>query len=287
MIRARGLGATTGEGVAVRGVELDLPGGTVYGLLGHAAGDRSLLLQLLGAIRPPDRGTATVLGLDVEREAVEVRRRAAFLPREKDAYLNLDAGEFLHFYLGFFPGASPPDAALSRAGVDPGLRLADASPAQRTRVLLAAVLARDAELLLIDEPTADLDPAAAESVLAELVAGAGPGGRGIVLVSSRIDDVQRICDRVGIMVDGRLVLDDGLDALLERWRRVRVGGDLRAAHELGDLPGTRAVCNGPGGIELVTDDYAGLSSKLSGQSGTRVQPMSLREIYVEVVSRVA
>lgn len=287
MIRTEELRAAARGGAAIDAVTLALPPGTVYGLVGPATPDRSLLLQILGAIRPPDGGRATVLGFDAEHDAVEVRRRVAFLPREKEVHLDLRAGELLRFYLGFFPGAAAPDAALAETGLDPRLRLHDATPAQRARLLLAAVLARGAELLLLDEPTAELDPAAAEAALSRLAAGAGPGGRGVVLATGRIDEVQRICDRIGIMVDGRLVLDSTVDGLLDRWRRVRVGTDLRAAHELTDAPGTRALRSGPDGIELVTEDLTALEPALSRVPGARVQPMSLREIYLEIVSRAA
>jgi ABC-2 type transport system ATP-binding protein len=271
------------ERSAVTALDLHVPAGGITGLLGpNGAGKSTVIKLLLGLVRPTS-GSAAVLGRDVSRESLAIRREVAYVPESRGIFGWMRVGEFV----GHVAALSPRwDAALAarlttRWTIDQRMRLRELSAGTRSRVLLLVALARRAELLLLDEPTTGLDPRLVDDALSEL-AGAAADGVTVLLVTHRLDEVDRICDRVVMMRDGRSVLTADLDDLRAAWRAIDVRGHP-APDRLHSWAEVAAVIpHGEHTRLLVRADPDGVVARvhLLGAEVTGVRALSLREIYL-------
>lgn len=219
VIRTNGLSKHYGRTAAVSDLTWQAPAGTVYGLLGHnGAGKSTTFKMLLGIVRPT-RGSGEVLGRDIVRDSLDVRRLVAFVPEDKSLDDGLRVDGFLRFYASFFPGdvAAGARDLLARWSVPADARIRQLSKGTRAKVLLAAVFARNSRVILFDEPTDGLDPVAVHDLGRLLRDWASQGERLAVVASHRLDEVERMCDRVLLMRRGTLILDLPLAELKARY----------------------------------------------------------------------
>lgn len=206
--------AITTEGLtkfygAVRGVEgldLDVHQGEIYGFLGpNGAGKTTTLRLLLDLIRP-DRGSASVLGLDVRRERVTLHREIGYLPGEFVVWPELTGRENLA-YLGRLRGGVPEAAVAAlaeRLELDLGKKFHTYSHGNKQKLGLIQAFMHRPRLLLLDEPTGGLDPLV-QNTFAEMLDDVRDEGRTVFLSSHVLSEVERTCDRVGIIREGTLV----------------------------------------------------------------------------------
>jgi ABC-2 type transport system ATP-binding protein len=212
---------------------LQVARGEVFGLLGpNGAGKTTLLRLLLGYLVPSD-GHATIDGLDCRRRSVEVRNRVAYLPGEARLFRQMPGRKVLKFFAEVRPGGDL-DRSLQlaeRLELNLSRRVAFMSTGMRQKLALAATLAADTPLLILDEPTANLDPTI-RSVVLDLVAEAQQQGRTVVFSSHVLSEVEDVCDRVAFLRDGRLVHTQVM-AELKRQHRIRavLDGPLHAPPE--------------------------------------------------------
>jgi ABC-2 type transport system ATP-binding protein len=217
---------------------LDVPHGRV-GLVGaNGAGKTTLFRLLLGLARPTD-GRIEVAGVDAVADPIGVRSRLGYMPEHECLPLDQTAADVVSTF-GELSGL-PRRAARQRAsdildlvGLDEARfrPIGGFSTGMRQRTKLAQALVGDPELVLLDEPTAGLDPLGREEMLA-LVARLGSFGISVLLATHLLDDVQQVCDHVVMIDAGRLVVSGATDALLERTGFVTVdvgpsGGELVA-----------------------------------------------------------
>ncbi len=212
----------SGRGVvpAVRGLDLAVPEGTVYGFLGpNGAGKTTTMHALLGFIEPVS-GVVRLLGEDVRCSIA--RRRLGYLPEHPDTYRFLTARELLTFAGRLF---GLPRRAL-RERVDELLalvglagaadrRLAGYSRGMLQRIGLAQAMIHDPELLVLDEPTSGFDPLGRIEVR-KLIAALRERGKTVFFSSHELSEVERVCDRVGIIAGGRLVAEGAVADLVRR-----------------------------------------------------------------------
>jgi ABC-2 type transport system ATP-binding protein len=205
-------------------VHLALREGEIYGLLGpNGAGKSTTIAAALGLL-PADGGTLTLLGQPVGKDMARLRRRLGVLPEQNGFYDWMSATEYLAFYASLYgKDLREPEIAarLSQVGLAPrgGQAIGTFSHGMRQRLGLARALIPDPDLLILDEPTNGLDPRGRREIhdiLLALVA----DGAGILLCTHLLDDVDRLCSRVGIIVAGRTVAEGAIADL------VRQGGPL-------------------------------------------------------------
>ena len=276
---------------AVRGLTLQVPLGSIFGFLGrNGAGKTTTIKLLLGMVRPTG-GYAQVFGLAADRQqaSVDIRRRTGFVSEEKDLIDYMTVGEIVRFTAAFYPKwrRDLEQRYLHRFELPLDRTVKALSRGTRTKLAVLLALCRGAELLVLDEPTAGLDPAMAEEVLQALVAHAAGEEMTVFFSSHQIAEVDQIADRVAIMDRGRAVVSGALDDLRERFRRIQLVFDGEAPDATFRAPGIQRVRRQ--GRVLTVLSSAGAASVLDEARALRpvsvdVLPVTLKEIFLETVA---
>ncbi|MFO8070975.1 MAG: ABC transporter ATP-binding protein [Polyangia bacterium] len=218
LARVEDVGVRFGEVVALERAALAVAPGEVVGLVGPNGAGKTTLLRVLATLLRPETGRAAVLGFDVVRRPLEVRRRIGYLPDFAGLYQDMRVVE----YLRFFADANGLDRGRREAFVERALELSRLagragdfverlSRGMRAKLAFVGALAGDPPLLLLDEPLDGLDPLARSELLATLKGLRDEGRRGMLISSHMLLDLERICDRVLLIDRGRL-LDEAPDA---------------------------------------------------------------------------
>ncbi len=213
-ISVSGLVKSFGTVRALAGVDLEVEAGEVHGFLGpNGAGKSTTIRVLLGLLRA-DAGQARVLGMDPWHDAVALHRRLAYVPGDVELWPNLTGGEAIDLLARLRGGfdRTRRDELCERFDLDPTKRGRTYSKGNRQKVALVAALASDVELLLLDEPTAGLDPLM-EAVFQEILLAERARGRTVLLSSHILAQVEKLADRISIIRQGRIVEVGTLDDL--------------------------------------------------------------------------
>ncbi|MDB2260577.1 ABC transporter ATP-binding protein [Halorubrum ezzemoulense] len=220
-IELRGVTKEFGDVTAVRDLDLTVEDGEVYGFLGPNGAGKSTTIDMLLDLVRPTAGTVRVLGADVATDGVDVRRRTGVLPDGFSVYDRLSGRKHVEFAVESKEAADDPDALLARVGLaDAADRAAgEYSKGMRQRLALAMALVDDPDLLVLDEPSSGLDPAGAKE-MREIVRAEAERGATVFFSSHILEQVDAVCDHVGILRDGELVAEDSVEGLREA-----VGGE--------------------------------------------------------------
>src|SRR5271168_1726623 len=211
---------------ALRGLDLRVPAGSTFGFLGrNGAGKTTTIKTLMGLLRS-DSGGAHVFGIpvaDADR-AVEIRRRIGFVTEDKEMYPYMTVEQIIRFTRPFFPKwrVDLEQRYLKMFDLPPGRKIPDLSKGMRSKLMLLLAISRGAELLILDEPTDGLDPAATEDVLRELVTIAASSGTTMFFSSHQLSEVELVADYIGIVDQGRMIVTGSLDDMKLRYQRLQV-----------------------------------------------------------------
>ncbi|MDP9122632.1 MAG: ABC transporter ATP-binding protein [Acidobacteriota bacterium] len=280
-----------GKKLALDRVSLAVPEGAVYALLGrNGAGKSSLVRCILGEQRPA-AGRAHLLGRDIWRERASVLREVGVVPEDPNAPPAMSSRELARFCSRLYPrwDRAGLERRLERFGVPAGVPFGRLSKGQRCQVSLALALASSPRLLLLDDPTLGLDVVARKAVFEELIGELADRGITVFLTTHDLAAVEGIADRVAILQGGRLLLDEELERLKRRFRRISVPQTAPVGDQalLGFVPVVR-VARGWGVESVVSefDDERYESFRHSqGAAGlaTEVSALTLEEIFVALV----
>ena len=211
---------------ALRGLDLRVPAGSIFGFLGrNGAGKTTTIKTLMGLLRA-DSGGAQVFGspvTDADR-SVEIRRRIGFVTEDKELYPYMTVEEIIRFTRPFFPKwrNDLEQRYLQMFELPPKRKIPDLSKGMRSKLMLLLAISRGADLLMLDEPTDGLDPAALEDVLRELVAIAASSGTTTFFSSHQLAEVDLIADHIGIIHQGKMIVAGSLDNIKARYQRLHV-----------------------------------------------------------------
>jgi polyether ionophore transport system ATP-binding protein len=285
VISVAGLAKRFGRTIALDGLDLSVRAGEVHGFLGpNGAGKSTTIRILLGLLRA-DAGTVRLLGADPWDDAVELHRRLAYVPGDVALWPNLSGGEVIDL-LGRLRGGLDPRrraSLLERFDLDPTKKGRAYSKGNRQKVALVACLASDVELLILDEPTAGLDPLM-EEVFRECISEERQRGRTVLLSSHILSEVEALCDRVSIIREGRTV-ESGTLSELRHLTRTSIAAELagpatgltalRGVHDL-HVDGTRVR------FEVDTAELDGVLRHLTsiGVRSLVSQPPTLEELFL-------
>ena len=238
-VLAAGLRKAYAGAVAVDGIDFEVRRGECFGFLGPNGAGKTTTMKMIYGLASPGEGTLQVLGLDVASNPREVKARLGVVPQENNLDFDLRVGENLLVHAGYFgifgaPARERRDELLRFAGLAhrAGDDVRALSGGMRQRLLIARALVNRPELVVLDEPTTGLDPAARRSVW-DVLSGLREQGVTLLLTTHYMEEAARLCDRLIIMDGGRIV-DEGAP------------GQLTARHAQDDLEGVFLALTGHG-----------------------------------------
>jgi len=289
-IEARDLSKSFPGGVvAVNGLDLTVPPGVVYGLIGrNGAGKTTAIRMFMGLLRP-NRGTARVLGAELWAAPREVRARVAYVSQQQQVHAWMTPEELCHYASHFYERWDQPYARdlARRFDIPWEQQVGLMSGGEQRKVSILLAFAAQPDVLLLDEPAAGLDPIARRELLDEIIDVLSRGEDCTVLFSTHIiSDLERIAEHVGIMDRGRLVTSARLDDLQSKTKRVQVIiDDERPGFVLPVIPGTiRSHVEGPVVTAVVRLESEAQLDEVRRIPGVRVNvfPVGLEEIFIDL-----
>ncbi len=257
-IRTEGLSKRYGNTLALDGLDLSVGEGEVYGYLGPNGSGKTTTIRLLLGLHRPSDGRAELFGLDAWSDPVAAHRRVAYIAGEPFLWSSLTSAETFEFLARLHGGTdvSYRDVLVERFQLDSHKKIRALSKGNRQKVQLVAALATRADLLLLDEPTSGLDPLM-EVAFRDCVKEAKERGQTVFLSSHILNEVEALCDRVGILREGKLV-DEGtlkeLRHLAVQTVEVTFAGQ---APELPPLAGVHVQRAGPNALRFEVSGSVG------------------------------
>lgn len=228
-IEVSGLTKRFGEVLAVDGLDLTVHRGEIFGFLGPNGAGKTTTIRLMVGLSIPTSGTVTIGGMDVARESLAARAIMAYLPDEPHVYEKLTAREFIYFVAGLYRvPVGRVDRRVSELLALFGLEdraddlIEGYSHGMRQKVLLAAALVHDPQVLFLDEPSVGLDPRSAR-LMRDILKELARRGSTVFLSTHILEIAERLCERIGIIDRGRLV---GLGTVDELHAQSTVSGSL-------------------------------------------------------------
>ena len=294
VIETSGLVKHYGGVEAVRGLNLQVPKGSIFGFLGrNGAGKTTTVKVLLGMARPT-RGDARVFGLAAgdPSSSVEIRRRTGFVGEDKHLFDYMTVEQMVHFTADFYPRwrGDLQQRYLKVFELPFDRKVRELSRGMRTKLAVLLALCRGAELLILDEPTSGLDPAAAEEVLQALVGHVAREEMTVFFSSHQLVEVDQIADRIAIVDAGRIVVSGALDDLRERYCRVQIVFDGEAPAATFRAPGVERVRRAGRVLTVLSSagsDRIVEEARALGPLTVDVGTVTLKDIFLETVTHDA
>ena len=209
---------------AVDGLKLSIPEGTAFGFLGPNGAGKSTTIKMLMGLLPMDAGRATVLGIDVGSSPQAIRRYVGYVPEQHFIYRWMRVKDVIRFCRSLYEtwNGDMSDQLLDQFQLSPGKKIKALSRGMVVKLALLLAVAHEPKVLILDEPTAGLDPIAREEFLDGILRSATGNQRTVFFSSHTLSDVQRLADSVGIIDEGKLLVDCPVDDLLSRTKRIRM-----------------------------------------------------------------
>jgi ABC-2 type transport system ATP-binding protein len=281
-----------GEHPAVNGLNLTVPTGAIFGFLGpNGAGKTTTIKAMLG-LRPPDGGSARVLGYDAMTQSLAVRARVGYVSEVNSLYEYLTIPQISAFCRSVSRqwNQGVVDRYIGMFGLPTNVKVGKFSKGMQSQLALSLALGSNPDLLILDEPTAGLDPIARHEFLNQLVAEIAAAGKTIFFSSHVLSEVEAVADWVGIIRDGKLVVCDELDHLKQTQKVLKLTYvDLPSAEEvkaLRGLPGVMSLAQEGRSVRLLTHgDVEALSQTIQARPyalrGMETLDLSLEDLFLE------
>jgi len=286
-IVTEGLGKSFGAQVAVAGLNLRVPRGSVYGFLGRNGAGKTTTLKMLLNLTRPSAGSAQVLGLDTRNGCLDILRRTAFVSEKKTLYPSLTPRELVRFSRGFYDAWS--DSTVEKYArffeIPMEQRFAKLSNGNQTKVFLLLALSQGAELLILDEPTTALDPVSVDQLLQALIEDALARGCTILLSSHQLEEIEQIAEYVGVIERGKLLIEARLDDMKGEFRLITAAGNSLPEKTSEQVLTVRS--DGKFRKYVVTKNAESFAADLSqnGATITSIAPLGLRDIFLQLVGK--
>jgi ABC-2 type transport system ATP-binding protein len=278
-----------GKNFEIKDLDLHVPSGSIYGFLGpNGSGKTTTIRLILGLLRPLS-GRVTVLDLPMPAQHARVLTRIGYVPEQPHLDATLTVRELIDFQAAFYPRWDHTRAKelVQRFELDGGHLFGRLSKGQKAKLMILLALAQCGDLLVLDEPTDGLDPVVRRDILSALLTYVSERGATIFISSHLVHELERICDWVAVMDDGRLITEAPMEKLKHGTKRLVVMG---APAEIVDPPFrvlTRESPNGGGAGEnwVVGDWEPGMTSyfETMGASVRDVIDLDLEDGFVELL----
>lgn len=285
-IRMTDLTVRYGRTIAVDHVSLSVANGGVYALVGRNGAGKSSLVRCLLGQQKPQHGSVALFGEDSWSRRAALMRRIGVVTEDADAPPEMSVGAVARFCSRLYDkwDQESVDARLRTFGVPLTSRFGSLSKGQKKQVSLAMALAVTPELLVLDDPTLGLDVVARKSLFEEVIGELADRGTTIFITTHDLSGVETFADRVGMMERGKLVLDEEVDALKSRFRRIRFAEQPVAIDTSVLRPAVMRSWGG--GAEAIVSNYDDLAFErmrnASNIGAAEVEAMSLEEIFISI-----
>jgi ABC-2 type transport system ATP-binding protein len=286
-IRVSDLTVRYGRTTAVDQVALSVDRGGVYALVGRNGAGKSSLVRCLLGQQKPQHGQTMLFGEDSWSRRAALMQRIGVVAEEADAPPEMSVASIARFCSRLYDkwDQGSVEARLKTFGVPLASRFGSLSKGQKKQVSLALALAVSPELLVLDDPTLGLDVVARKSLFEEVIGDLADRGTTIFVTTHDLAGIETFADRVGMMENGRLVLDEEVDALKSRFRRIRFAAQPVAIDTAVLRP--TIMRSWGGGAEAIVSNYDDLTfERMCSASKTigaaEVEAMSLEEIFIAI-----
>ncbi len=291
VIETKGLTVYYGKHRGIVDVDLRVAKGEIFGFLGpNGAGKTTTQRVLLDVIRP-NRGSASMFGLDCQKQGVQARKHVSYLPGELSLYDNMKANAFfdmVNSMRGNKGDKKYREQLCQRLDLDTSRKIRNYSRGNKQKVGIVIAFMNQPDLLILDEPTGGLDPLVQQTVL-ELVRETKEDGRTVFFSSHILPEVQAVCDRVGIIRDGKLVTTSSIEELTtQHFKRVRLSFANTPPADAFAQEGVQEVDRNEQGVTLEIYENLGrvMETAVSfGITDIETIPVDLEEIFLTYYSR--
>lgn len=231
-----------GKVTALDGVNIEVQSGEVYGYIGPNGAGKTTTIRILLGILKATGGEATIFGKDAWKDAVEIHRNIAYVPGEVNLWPDLTGGEVIDLFVKLrgSNNKSRREELIQKFNLDPGKKCGTYSKGNRQKVALVAAFASDADLYILDEPSAGLDPLM-EKVFQECVLEAKRAGKSVFLSSHILSEVEKLCDKVSIIRQGKIIEAGTLQELRHLTRTSVLVETRQPVTSLKELKGVRNI----------------------------------------------
>jgi len=270
------------EIAVVESLSLSVERGDVYALLGRNGGGKSSTIRCLLGMQKPTAGQARLFGFDSWIHRGGAMRRVGVVPEEPDAPPTMTANQILDYCRPLYRrwNAEAVSERLYEFAVDRDKPFGSLSKGEKSQVMLSLALAHEPEILILDDPTLGLDAVARDELFQEIIVDLADRGTTIFITTHDLEGIERIANRVGILHNGRLIVDEPLEALKSRFRKMGVD-EADSSFE------TMVAPMVPISIRRMGRSAEAIVSKFSNEpmetSPSMIQPMSLHEIFIALV----
>ena len=285
-IRVSELTVRYGRTIAVDHATLNVDRGSVYALVGRNGAGKSSLVRCLLGQQKAQQGSVTLFGEDSWSRRATLMQRIGVVMEEADAPPEMSVAGIARFCSRLYDkwDQASVEARLRTFGVPLTSRFGSLSKGQKKQVSLALALAISPELLVLDDPTLGLDVVARKSLFEEVIGDLADRGTTIFITTHDLAGVETFADRVGMIERGRLVLDEDVDALKSRFRRIRFAAQPMAIDAAALRP--TVMRSWGGGSEAIVSNYDDLAFErmrsASNIGAAEVEAMSLEEIFIAI-----
>lgn len=228
-----------GKFQALKDINFEINAGEVFGFIGPNGAGKSTTIRILLGILKASAGQATIFGQEVWQDSVAIHKRIAYVPGDVYLWPNLSGGEIIDLFLKLNGGqhTAKTDALVKRFKLDPRKKARTYSKGNRQKVALIAAFSTDADFYIFDEPTSGLDPLNEQTFQTEVLA-LKQQGKSVLLSSHILSEVEKMCDRIGIIREGQIV-ETGTLAEMRHLTRTTV--DVQTRQPLTDLASLAGV----------------------------------------------
>jgi ABC-2 type transport system ATP-binding protein len=296
-LMASGLTVRYGKKVALDRIALEVPRGSVYALLGRNGSGKSSLVRVLLGQQAPREGRTEILGEDSWRCRTRLMARVGVVAEDPDAPPAMTLRGLEGFCRPLYPtwdGAGLA-ARLDRFGIPADVPFGGLSKGQKGLALLGLALATSPELLVLDDPTLGLDPVARRAFFEEVIRELADRGTTVFLTTHDLAGIEPIADRVGILKEGRLLVDEPLEGLKARFRKIRYANEITEertefGNELDAFDAMQVKVRGWGNEAVVSNFEDGKFEAFRATDGVvdaEAEPLTLEELFLAVAGEGA
>ena len=287
VVQAHALTKNYGASLALQALNMQVPEGAVYGLLGRNGAGKSTTLRILLNLLRPASGEITVWGHSPDQLPRELRQQIGYASDSMQLIPWLRVDQILAYNGSFYPGwdAAYVEQCLKRLALDRRKRVFSLSRGDRQKLGLLLAIGHHPRLLILDEPAGGLDPLARKEFLEHLIELLHASGTTIILSSQQMNDLERIADHIGLIADGQMRLEMPLEDLKRCYRRIALTApDLPSELALAQLAGVITSQRYPGYLELIHANWsAAAEAQLLRQFPAvhlEQHPLSLEDIFL-------